>query len=60
MLSDKDRAVVYSMCRTGMELSVLKMSFPQFDFEDIKKIYEEYKSEGQSDAEEITISCNCS
>lgn len=60
MLSEKNRAVVYSMCQTGMALETLRISFPQFDFEDVKKVYEECKAEDRVEAEEITISCNCS
>lgn len=48
------------MCQTGMALETLKISFPQFDFEDIKSVYEEYKKDSVIEAEEITISCNCS
>lgn len=60
MLSERDKSVVYSMCQTGMALKTLKISFPQFDFEDIKSVYEEYKKDSVIEAEEITISCNCS
>ena len=60
MLSERDKSVVYSMCQTGMALETLKISFPQFDFEDIKSVYEEYKKNSVIEAEEITISCNCS
>ena len=60
MLSERDKSVIYSMCQTGMALDVLKISFPQFDFEDIKSVYEEYKKNSVIEAEEITISCNCS
>jgi len=31
MLSERDKAVVAQMCRTGMALDVLIESFPQFD-----------------------------
>ena len=60
MLSEKDKSVVYSMCQTGMALETLKISFPQFDFEDIKSVYEEYQKDSRMEPEEITISCNCS
>ena len=60
MLSERDRSVIYSMCQTGMALDVLKISFPQFDFEDIKSVYEEYQKDSRVEPEEIAISCNCS
>lgn len=60
MLSERDKSVVYTMCQTGMSLETLKISFPKFDFEDIKSVYEEYKQNNNEEAEEITISCNCS
>lgn len=60
MISDKDRAVVAQMCRTGMELEVLKKSFPQFDVEDIEKIYADCNKETEDNSFEINISCNCS
>lgn len=60
MLLEKDKSVVYSMCQTGMSLDTLKMSFPQFDYEDIKAVYEGYKADSDFEPEDITISCNCS
>ena len=60
MLLEKDKSVVYSMCQTGMSLETLKMSFPQFDYEDIKAVYEDYKADSDFEPEDITISCNCS
>lgn len=60
MLSEKDRAVVYSMCLTGMDISVLIKSFPQFDKEDIESIYNECKTSFKEVSEGISISCNCS
>lgn len=60
MLSEKDRAVVYSMCRTGMSIDTLKLSFPQFNNEDIESIYDEYNNEATVISEDINISCNCS
>ena len=61
MLSDKDRAVVIEMCRTGMSLEVLKKSFPQFDSKDIEQQYYEQQTIAQKKTEdEVTISCNCS
>lgn len=60
MLSERDRLVIYSMCQTGMALDVLKINFPQFDFEDIKAVYEDYKKDNSYEPEEIRISCNCS
>lgn len=59
MISDKDRAVVLEMCRTGMSLEVLKKCFPQFDGNDIEMLYNENKSNIQV-TEGISISCNCS
>lgn len=60
MLSERDKSVIYSMCQTGMNLDTLKKSFPQFDFNDIKAVYEDYKKNNSQEPEEITISCNCS
>ena len=61
MLSERDRAVVAEMCRTGMVLEVLKKSFPQFDAEDIEKIYwENHAMDKMEMEEEMKISCNCS
>lgn len=60
MLSERDRAVVAEMCRTGMALDVLKMSFPQFDASDVEQIYNEQHKNSADDFEEIKISCNCS
>lgn len=60
MLSEKDKSVIYSMCQTGMSLDTLNKSFPQFDFEDIKAVYENYKKDSGFEPEEIKISCNCS
>lgn len=61
MLSDKDRAVVIEMCRTGMSLDVLKRSFPQFDPKDIEEQYYETQKRAENKAaEEVIISCNCS
>ena len=66
MISDKDRAVVLEMCRTGMNLDVLIKCFPQFSTEDIELLYKEHLvSEERRNAdglsiERISISCNCS
>ena len=61
MLSERDRAVVAEMCRPGMVLEVLKKSFPQFDAEDIEKIYWENHAMDKMEMEaEMKISCNCS
>lgn len=61
MLSEKDKAVVASMVRTGMSLDTLKKSFPQFDKADVESVYmEEKKMSADELAEEIKISCNCS
>ena len=61
MLSEKDKAVVASMVRTGMSLDTLKRSFPQFDKTDVENVYaEEKKMSADELAEEIKISCNCS
>ena len=38
MLSEKDKAAVASMVRTGMSLDTLKRSFPQFDKTDVESI----------------------
>ena len=61
MLSEKDKAVVASMLRTGMSLDTLKKSFPQFDKTDVESVYaEEKKMSADELAEEMKISCNCS
>lgn len=60
MLSEKDKAVIYSMCMTGMKEEVLVKSFPQFDREDIETVYKEYTASNDFEYEEISISCNCS
>lgn len=61
MISEKDRAVVTVMVRTGMSLDTLKRIFPEFDAADIEKIYKEEKERSEEDSdEEISISCNCS
>lgn len=64
MISDKDRAVILEMCRTGMSLEVLKKCFPQFDPGDVEKLYNENQKreqQKQSDGGEgISLSCNCS
>lgn len=61
MLSEKDKAVVASMVRTGMSLDTLKRSFTQFDKTDVESVYaEEKKMSADELAEEIKISCNCS
>lgn len=60
MLSERDKSVVYSMCQTGMSFETLKLSFPKFDIEDLKAVYEEHKRDDNTEPEEITISCNCS
>ena len=61
MLSEKDRSVVYEMCRAGMSLETLKASFPKFEKADLEEIYNAFLADnaGESD-DEITISCNCS
>lgn len=60
MLSEKDKSVVYSMCQVGMSLETLKVSFPQFDFNDIKDVFAKYQNERIEDFDSIPISCNCS
>ncbi len=61
MLSDKDRAVVASMVRTGMSLETLKLSFPGFETVDLVNVYEEEHSRiSEETVDEIEISCNCS
>lgn len=61
MLSEKDKAVVASMVRTGMSLDTLKRIFPQFDACDVESVYaEEKKMSADELPEEIKISCNCS
>lgn len=62
MLTERDRAVVFEMCKAGMSLDVLKKSFPQFDEKDIEGVYSDYtrREEDKQEAEEINLSCNCS
>lgn len=60
MLSERDKAVVAEMCRTGMALEVLKRSFPQFESSDIESIFNEQNREQSDDSFDIKISCNCS
>lgn len=60
MLSDRDKAVVAEMCRTGMALEVLKQSFPQFDSSEVEEVYFELSKEQIKSSFEIEISCNCS
>ncbi|MCQ2080931.1 MAG: hypothetical protein MJZ11_04685 [Lachnospiraceae bacterium] len=61
MISEKDKAVVASMVRTGMSLDTLKRSFSQFDAKDIEDIYtEETSLKTDESLEDIKISCNCS
>jgi len=60
VLSERDRAVVAEMCRTGMSLDVLKRSFPQFDSSAIEVVYHEQNRDKSDDAFDIGISCNCS
>ena len=61
MLSERDRAVVAEMCRTGMKLETLKRSFPQFAIEEVEAVYWEVNDRKiDIDTEEIKISCNCS
>lgn len=61
MLSEKDKAVVASMVRTGMDLETLKSIFPKFDKRDIEEVYKEGKNK-KEEGEELHggISCNCS
>lgn len=61
MLSERDKAVVAEMCRTGMDLDVLKRSFPQFDSFDIETVYqEEHNFILDGNSFDVKISCNCS
>lgn len=60
MISEKDRAVVASMVRTGMALDVLKKSFPKIDEKIVEEIYNEENEQMSGESEEITISMNCS
>lgn len=60
MISDRDRAVIESMCRTGMELDTVKGCFPKFSDEDIETVYNEVRNSSHGDAPDIQISCNCS
>lgn len=61
MISEQDKSVVYSMCQAGMSVDTLIKSFPKFDADDIRLIYQEYqKNQGNGEIEEINISINCS
>lgn len=62
MLTEKDRAVVFEMCKAGMSRDVLKKSFPQFDAKDIEEVYSDFirREEDKQEAEGISLSCNCS
>lgn len=61
MLSDKDRAVVASMVRTGMSFETLKLSFPGYENADLVSVYEEEQSRiSEEVSDEMKISCNCS
>ena len=63
MLSERDRAVVDSYARCGMSLDTLYMSFPSFNKEDIKAVYDAYKNESVEPDEPAFgggISINCS
>ena len=60
MVSDRDKAVIESMCKTGMDLETLKGCFPKFPEEDIEAIYLKENKIGRGDAPDIIISCNCS
>lgn len=61
MISEKDRAVVAAMVRTGMSSDTLKRSFPKFDAADIEDIFTEEKKRSEEDSDDaISISCNCS
>lgn len=60
MLSERDRAVVFSMCRTGMSLDTLKRSFPQFSKVDVEAIYDEYSKEFYIEKPTVSLSMNCS
>lgn len=62
MLSEKDRSVVDSYARCGMSLETLYISFPGFDKEDIKAVYDAYKNEKADSDDSFTggISINCS
>lgn len=60
-MTEKDKSVVASMVRTGMSVEVLKKSFPQFDADEVEKIYNDEKSlENDDSPNEIRLSCNCS
>lgn len=60
MISDRDKAVIESMCRTGMDLETLKGCFSKFSEEDVEEIYLRENQKRQNDAPDIIISCNCS
>lgn len=60
MLSERDKAVVAQMCRTGMALDVLIESFPQFDKSDVEAVFNEEKESESDDFGELRISINCS
>ena len=62
MISEKDKSVIDSYARCGMSLETLYISFPKFDKEDVKAVYDAYKSEKAADDDGYKggISINCS
>lgn len=60
MLTEKDRAVVAQMCRTGMNLETLFKCFPKFKTEDLKAIFAEENRVHEDEPFDMNISCNCS
>lgn len=60
-MNEKDSKVIEGMCACGMSLEALYKSFPKFDREDIKSVYDNYQSSmGQYVEEPTNISMNCS
>lgn len=60
MLSERDRAVVCNMIRTGMALETLKSIFKQFDEKDVEEVYISEHRDNYGDSEGIIVSYNCS
>jgi len=59
-MNQRDIDVVESMCMAGMSLEALYKIFKQFDNDDIKSIYDNYKKTHEDYVEEnISIKTNC-
>ena len=59
MISERDKSVVITYVRTGMSLETLIRSFPQFDADEITKLYQEER-EIDGAVTNTGLSINCS